>query len=1207
VLRTSNFTRDYVFRNNSACDMDYGLAYTDAVPLGAVLLGATTLALPYDVRSPLRETFRQFNEFVTGVKADMRINPPWSPYMVACTQGCFQYYPYPVYKYNYTCIVDSAANRGVPGYGVQIWNTLYEACRAAGGGGSARCPDRRFLLVNSGQVYVEPTTYQRDEANDDNLFVGIGVDMSGWQIVSLDGASVVTSSIRIWGDASNRGGTTLPTWVTNATALLVDEPTPVGQNTICHATAGNFLFDAFLGIDANDAGTPTCPLLFAGISFFFPSESFQGGQIFTMEWHSGDTVAALIFYGCSFDGGGAEGAGVVNTFLLRHAYFRYCNFSNWNHRSVELFDLISVAVDHSYFWNNLGSSLSLSVLENVVMRRDRFVNCRGTPRGGSIIYLRGQGEAACRLEGADTQAWLGPGGSVAQFAGAQGNPCYIADVTQTVDAKDLIGTDYPDTFITLAWLNIPMTSVTDVGVQKTQYGMRFLLDAAVDSSDINLFFLLNPRCQPTLTRAVSPFVPTGSDVIGLSFGSALSGGFSFFGLFNVWQSDFPGDMSAQIAWHDFQYLCTVNRRYMVAAMPSASYDIVTNSSGTTAGPRYAYFQYGSLSDALAYCNDQRLVDNYLGLPAPMSSIYISIENGSRLYFENFTASRDVFIYGLDDPYSSCRYPVLESGGGNTLQDTRFYMQHVWMRMTDLAGASDDLLTSGENFLPENITLVDVFLDGGNAVPFQNIAAARLFVGTLFPTPSGVPVSLAPPRRTAAQVTLRNVTVMNFLYYDAEQLDALGFRFRDSSFNEFPYAEGVLIYFVNLVNSNTSLTVENCTFMNLDASGLHVHGVQNVSVFGTNFFNCTARARGNIACLWLDSNSGSQGPVLINITFTNITQFKDITFPNGPSRFNTFGVAGFLFTGFPNASTANVTFCFENNTCLRLPNAVRFATLEEITLASCLPPNDTEVFFPDPERFLRALALLNLQCEKDAYSGLHGTVHDLTYSWAGTALDKYRENIWCDQCCPPSPPQRCFIVHPVLDAELISPLNPWFGTYVFSSINQCLVSCVAPQRTCLLTGWNDPFQLNLGVPRVYNEAIDLTLLPRPRNVTVCNVTTAALLVHSLALSPMRCRNESFFDGVTRVVCERTALPGQSNWVSEASLMAQALNLTCFNETELDSTETTTLLGMSGATVCASGHRVDSPLGMAFVVDGVAFEHCESPNTDATRAGTDLATW
>jgi hypothetical protein len=62
---------------------------------------------------------------------------------------------YPIGKYSHPCVVDAAADPETPGYGVRVWNTLYEACAAASVEGLAHCPNHIFLIVNSSQVCNE--------------------------------------------------------------------------------------------------------------------------------------------------------------------------------------------------------------------------------------------------------------------------------------------------------------------------------------------------------------------------------------------------------------------------------------------------------------------------------------------------------------------------------------------------------------------------------------------------------------------------------------------------------------------------------------------------------------------------------------------------------------------------------------------------------------------------------------------------------------------------------------------------------------------------------------------------------------------------------------------------------------------------------------------------------------------------------------------
>jgi hypothetical protein len=67
------------------------------------------------------------------------------------------------------------------------------------------------------------------------------------------------------------------------------------------------------------------------------------------------------------------------------------------------------------------------------------------------------------------------------------------------------------------------------------------------------------------------------------------------------------------------------------------------------------------------------------------------------------------------------------------------------------------------------------------------------------------------------------------------------------------------------------------------------------------------------------------------------------------------------------------------------------------------------------------------------------------------------------------------------------------------------------------------------------------------------------------------------------------------------------LCSYNESKPDFTELTTVAGSVGMELCASGNRVNSPLGMSFQAQGIPFVHCVTPNSDPSRASVDLATW
>jgi len=114
-------------------------------------------------------------------------------------------------------------------------------------------------------------------------------------------------------------------------------------------------------------------------------------------------------------------------------------------------------------------------------------------------------------------------------------------------------------------------------------------------------------------------------------------------------------------------------------------------------------------------------------------------------------------------------------------------------------------------------------------------------------------------------------------------------------------------------------------------------------------------------------------------------------------------------------------------------------------------------------------------------GAHGCVADITYcpAYQESAANYFNFCAVCNDGCPPRLPDYC-VVDPY--DGLAVPENPFYNTWMFDSINQAVLTCVAPSRLIKINAQPDH--------RPYDEALDLR---GPGNYTLFSDTGAVLRV------------------------------------------------------------------------------------------------------------------
>jgi hypothetical protein len=506
-------------------------------------------------------------------------------------------------------------------------------------------------------------------------------------------------------------------------------------------------------------------------------------------------------------------------------------------------------------------------------------------------------------------------------------------------------------------------------------------------------------------------------------------------------------------------------------------------------------RFHNASIMVEFCEDRREVPPLLGgMTAPAFIGRVRPFNGSSLNPEVLNVTRDAYLIG-DDTDACCKlhrfYPTIE-GVAHRLEAPRFNHSELRYTLPDAPGPYDmwssgplrydvDEISSqpySSQTLPNEICVLDVIYDGLNRLPVIEMWAMNMLVGVQQVPTFFTAKTNQPPPATATLVVIYNTTVKNFPAFNSETSPD-GFNFLPGFY---PSASGIKVVYFNRLSADSKIEISNYTVRDVDNTGLFVAYANNISIYNSTFLNCSGRALGNEACAKIYGNDVSQlivGSKNFNATayFLNTTetlffynntglQTNNVLFPQDDHT-KPGWVSHFDFVGFPNTTD----YCVLNITTDGLPLGIRHMSMLNLTLLQCshYVPNPAQTSFPDLARYLRA------ECLAGGLWLAEGTVHDLAFGPPQT--DTEGDTRFCDSffpiisCCPIVPPDRCYVT---TTASLLTPQNPWFGVYVFASLNDAIVNCNASQRRITVLGTSDPFGTGDTSQKTYTEVISATV-------------------------------------------------------------------------------------------------------------------------------------
>jgi hypothetical protein len=822
-------------------------------------------------------------------------------------------------------------------------------------------------------------------------------------------------------------------------------------------------------------GTSADNVTIIGFHFIHPADNQQ--PLFDVPKRDDDSnLNKLMLLNNNLEGSGCRKCGIVDSKRINELTANFSLFTNWQFFTIKLDD-----VDFFEFGGNTlntteGRSLLIKYRRGFRIDRLGMLNVRGGKdlKGAAIISLTAKEESAC--DGSDIQ-----------------HTCLLRHAVQHVETTPNFER-FRDVCFFISRGSCPPEAIYDNVCRLAQNGMIFLKTEAIGVANlVNPIMMANPLVRPHLFQL--PDVngsPTGKDyVLRSTFSQTSDGGDLLFNYANNVETNYDDPPFQLPFFGELRCQSNINwdERFGFGVVQAPGWAYVPQV------PRMGVERFHNASIMVEFCEDRRLVPPLLGGdPMPAFIGRVRPFNGSSLNPEILNVTRDAYLIG-DDTDACCKlhrfYPTIE-GVAHRLETPRFNHSELRYTLPEAPGPYDmwssgplrynvDEISSQDfssQTLPNEVCVLDVIYDGLNRLPTIEMWAMNMLVGVEQPPVFFTAKTTQPAAPTSTLVVVRNTTVKNFPSFNSETSPD-GFNYLPGFY---PSANGLKFVFFNRLTADSRILISNYTVRDVDSTGLNVAYANNISIFNSSFFNCSGRALGNEACAKIYGNDVSQlivGSKNFNATayFLNTTstlyfynntglQTNNVLFPQDDHT-NPGWVSHFEFLGFPNTTD----YCVLNITTEGLPLGIRHMSMLNLTLLQCshFVPNPAQTSFPDLSRYLRA------ECLAGGLWLADGTVHDLAFGPPNT--DSKAETRFCDSffpsivCCPIVPPDRCYVTK---TASLLTPQNPWFGVYVFGSLNDAIVNCNATTRRITVLGTDDPFGTGDTSQKVYTETLSATV-------------------------------------------------------------------------------------------------------------------------------------
>jgi hypothetical protein len=1094
----SNRTKVQII-DTSACYHNTAVQIQD-VSITALRAMSTVKENWFDEYTLSRIIFDNLGEFNIGQQADIAENAPFTPYRRECEDGCRSDFRAPTREQDYECVVDSHADENDPRFGVTLFSSLNMVNDLISFDGV--CTKNRTVLIKySAKFYQEPEDWSnRDNPNPDALRIYFYGAQRNFIFASLDGAVIVGSQYQFDKDAFNM------TFI-GIHFVHPGDGTQFMEFIITHSTNGdqrsqyiNFYNCIFDGRGTTAGWTDTYNVRYMDLRYntfinfnvvalrvLFIDELVMigntfidcAGRVIQARYYQAVNIIGNTFIDCR-PGPDLRGAAII---WLRDCCSQSCMFGN-STDNLRMADFRNVTYPQisSGLFNNMTNVWPVAGSWYSYFPADRFSNGVGKPGGMYNFFsdyrrivpvdsVDGEGHKACQVR----------------------RNFHITDPTQT---------DQEDGFLVVYGGFMQPFHWTDNGVLKAQFGVQVIEIPGVSGDEVDqaAMCMLNPEIRNSdfrLTPDIDPSVEPGSDFTGFSFQNVLTpNGFVSNQLVD-WSCDFPCNDFIQNAFFTQNLTCIQNGDFGLEYMPDYSIGL----------PRYGHHTFGNLSDAGNFCDDgqQELdpFDDTIFLNVPR--VYVTTYNGHRYIYDTLFIAKSIWLIG-NNSVGNCPYPryrPASRGSGNTISAPIFRMSSLQFEFSEII-PGQNLWQSGD-VTPQIVEIEDCIFDGNNVIPTSNVFALQFYMGVIIPNAMSGSVQSNPAAATANELTSQlppktraffrfdNNVVQNFTQFYPRVTTPNRYRQDTVQLGDYPWTTGLDVTFINILNTMTMCLIRNNTFWNIDRTACSIRFPINITFTGNYGGNISGRSVGNAAAVYIEgnplystapdvTNEDPQYPAFIELANNYFYQLKEILVNYTQAKSNIQLLVGIWFRKLP----LNATFCINNNSFFTYPIAARFGDFAENIWTPCLtPPNN--IFFPDGLRFLRAIAH-QMQCNyrgdpvnETGLPGLNGTSHDIEWAFIDAYLEAVGSVFYCDRCCPPEPPDVCYVEPPGVDF-LFTPAHPWWDTYVFTSIVECANHCNATSRICQLVGnVDDPFgafqPYGLPIPmKVWNEVIDFAVGP-----------------------------------------------------------------------------------------------------------------------------------
>jgi len=815
-----------------------------------------------------------------------------------------------------------------------------------------------------------------------------------------------------------------------------------------------------------------------GIEFVHSSENNK--PLFDIRKDDTSDLREMTILNCILDGSGCRKCGIFDTKRLSDLTINYTTIVDWSFFALKLKDIDRLIMSGNVVDECEGRCFLIKFNVGYWIERMTLIRVRGGEdlKGAAMISLTAKDNDLCDPNDPDPV-----------------RRCLLRDIVQHVNITD---PDYRDVGIYMAKGNIIPENFYDIWIRKARNGFVGLKLNNVNAANLRTkVMMLNPGIRPSLfqdrdSRRNRRNVGTDYVLRGVAEAPIFDGeGFEFT---NNVETDFDSNPGFQVPIDPI--ICESNPNWALE----------TGLGPGLTFPRMGLNIFSNASIMVEYCEDRRKITSFnpgldfdedtMSSDLPAFIGYVRSFNGTRLVPENITFFRSGWLIG-DDRGARCKSPNFRPGivglGQRVLAydwnitNLEFFMPNLALPRLPLWSSGlldypDDTLSGVSNqveiIVPENIIVENCVFSGRGILPLEQAYALDFFIGRVFDESILKAADNELPPFTNAHVIIRDSFFQEWAAFTRE--DQGGFEFVNE---EFPFTGGGRFQYRNRLNSDTIFNMINTTMREMDYSGLQVYHANHQSVNDTYFYNCSGRAFGNFACVFMVGNnvydilepSRIRNNTLVYLETPIETYFDrnihlntwDLLYSRDDRLGQPSYVSAYHFDGHPNSSLA---FCIRNSTAFGLSNGLRLENVDNQTFINC-PTFNPSVFFPDRARYLRTM------CIEGGLELLAGFNHWMTDGPGST--DAFWEGRYCDNaCCFLVPPEECFVTS---TPDLLSPNNPWFGDgdgvddFVFASISDCIVGCSAEKRVCNIIGREDPFEFDFN-SKNYVEVISATVPP-----------------------------------------------------------------------------------------------------------------------------------